>query len=1689
MKMKLTTLLFGLLLAVGWTSSVSAQAIDQRSLSERMGLPGFVTAQDGKDVVKKATTKVSFPIPASVAKSARLNAPTRPNYAPNRADDMGAVPPKSYFDGLTYNWTNDETGESGTDVPSTQVAKDPYQIYELLRFVYMDKRFPGPYYNAYRSNGTREDSVYYGGIDGGWNIPYGSGSGSETPEPIGDINIAIAGSEVNLQSIVVYDANGNVIGSNTWNSSSTDLGQTSLDGTTYNYYNLPTDWDNNYLILRWGSNSNGWYGYVADGGAGDAYITIPASALNGATYARVVINAYTDDSSVGVSVNGDPRTFSETTVVSREWVLGSLPTSNSDTDPTDVLITTNNTYVFLSSITVTDGTTGASITNWSGSTSLPSTWYANKSLSYYSGYYYFQDGGTIRIPSTLFTGHNSIKVSVVARAYNTSNTGTLAICDYNSPYNITSTSTRTCEDIINFPAKVDWNTYKPNLYEGKEGYTALIVSVKNDAEKYPEPSTFLGACEFTTKQQVIDYITATIDSVQLLTDGMRIGSGEKVGTVFNCDGTYNKFFFLSKGRARKKSSGVLASMGLDNDQYRWPSYAAEEVPFKFMFEQFSPTGGHEGDQIYDFYSEMIQGHTYPILHDCASVIQNGHQFSMSGNTGETYYGMRGLNFFIPDYRLKYYTLPDTVASYTDGTYYIETVDGRDYGGPYMQGNATGKTGKAFGQASYFAVNFAQYNPTYAPLVGLYLITLEAEAHPCSGYDEETNHYYEVTLNWTSSLNEMSGGDEIPQTYTIYEVVLNEQTGEYDYEYVATVQNTTTYTLPCPPNYEQEDHSKTHTYIVKGTPTGNDRPGFVAWSNEDDVVIPGLKDFLKLELDHVESDFKIAQETNWYRNFLMVKNENDLKALTTGNINDGMYKFTLYRYENDDEETSVKVADLEFTHPIASGATRAHYNVYYDLAGYAQQEIEPYDISKPATSTSAAVNIPNAYQRTTMGIPDDGYLSIKGSGDIIIWPSGYEVNFLSIKVTNGNGTTTTWTPAAYPNGNLPSGWELSPGCKWVELDGAYYLEGKGYMYIPAGTSGNATVAIKAYGDGSTRAKVTVNDAEKPFPNGAANATELTWTVVASNRAPMRAYTLLSDAIDVANYSTTGSITAPDPWTATSVSYQSNGYFYITNGGNLKFTVPAGYSNANFKFAFNTANNNWGTGTFKFATDNGTITTTCNTAGSDYEQIIQNLSAGDVVTITGTCGSSSYSPDFSYMHVYVEGGDAPTPSNGNMIRLAIPIVDQFNESTAENTHPKKYTYVLKYEPQGEVAKPSNTVDVDVQKTTSKVWSYYNTDSIDSDTDRHLTTDVLNADIEFTLSKTESDIFYNTIQGKENALPADYKNYETILQRLANGEEIQYQEMKNPSPLYHRYYDPGVHQHYDSICTQGAPGQFKSYVPSITTMGHSRRYYEVDTLHNTYGAPIWKTGVGEVIIQNGEGATEAQWQDGPQGSTHWTETSNGVTTECNLYFLGIEAYGKLPGSPSNIKYEPYMFRVWIQSPGNNLRGCTLIPKNQDPNKPGEHWEGTGSAYGSTPVLIYEGPVTANDLTDRGYRLKLDIDENRPWDGNISFGAVDGIDDLMVYVRFYYKSTGTHVNLPNSMRDLFEQEDEIPIYNASERGDEPSPTTAIRGVFEDNTRTIDSVTYVNAQGMTSDKPFDGMNIVITRYTDGTTRTSKVIR
>ena len=428
----------------------------------------------------------------------------------------------------------------------------------------------------------------------------------------------------------------------------------------------------------------------------------------------------------------------------------------------------------------------------------------------------------------------------------------------------------------------------------EDGYTILMVAVSDNVTTL-SPNSY-SATYFTQTSQLVNYISNNIKAVQLLADGLRIGEGEAAGTAFNISGEYDRFFMIGKGQAREKDADIVAY------ENRTGRICGERVPFKQMFEQFSPTDGTDGSQITDFYAKMVGGELYGVIHDCASVIDAEHYFSMAGKNAHQTRSLTGLNIFIPDYRLKYWE--DTYQYNNGWTTHTYTVDGRTLN-PYKSVNGT-----EFRDAPYLCANYGNYNPNIPPKVGIYTIDLEGVANP--GSEEKT---YDVVLTWESSLDEMSGGT-VGQDYTLYLVLTDEDGNEVREEIITTTENSYTYQVP------QNEHSYTLSYIVFGQPNDGEHDMFTAWSNQADVIIPGWSDFLTLTLNHHESDYVKTDELNYYRNFLNVHNEDAVNGLTPARVAEGENSFTLYRYDITDA-TLVPVATMKL-----SGTNNIRYNIEY-----------------------------------------------------------------------------------------------------------------------------------------------------------------------------------------------------------------------------------------------------------------------------------------------------------------------------------------------------------------------------------------------------------------------------------------------------------------------------------------------------------------------------------------------------------------------------------------------------------------------------------------------------------------------------------------------------------------------------------------------------------------------------------------
>lgn len=115
---------------------------------------------------------------------------------------------------------------------------------------------------------------------------------------------------------------------------------------------------------------------------------------------------------------------------------------------------------------------------------------------------------------------------------------------------------------------------------------------------------------------------------------------------------------------------------------------------------------------------------------------------------------------------------------------------------------------------------------------------------------------------------------------------------------------------------------------------------------------------------------------------------------------------------------------------------------------------------------------------------------------------------------------------------------------------------------------------------------------------------------------------------------------------------------------------------------------------------------------------------------------------------------------------------------------------------------------------------------------------------------------------------------------------------------------------------------------------------------------------------------------------------------------------------------------------------------------------------------------------------------------GVIDELPMTFIVRAYYTRTANLDQSLPAGMRAPKRDGESAAdgLYYIAEYAfdftldaDDPNIVTAVGSVFTD--RQVVDVTYVNALGQQSSKPFDGVNIVVTRYSDGSITTAKVLK
>lgn len=434
-------------------------------------------------------------------------------------------------------------------------------------------------------------------------------------------------------------------------------------------------------------------------------------------------------------------------------------------------------------------------------------------------------------------------------------------------------------------------TSRPIVDQPEEhGLTVFLVKMKDDyaynsGDHKPTlgtASTWDTSLKYGVTTSLYNSIASEIESVRLLTNAVRVEDADSKddhnsGTLYSVDErNMNRFYFIAKGTPRQ----------------------SVKMPTKPLFEEFSPISSLTDGWNSNFYNELMEGKIYTMMHDCSSVPEQAHAFSMHGLSPDASHDadhrdIEGVCFWVPDYRMEYWEYDKgAFANYNPGA--SREGFGRDLFKLYGEGG----TGPVYRVIRYF-----NYNPQHAPSLALYTCKLAASAQPYSG-TSQYEHPYNVKLDWSTTVSRIAGSNNaIPEDFDVYLVedgvrkpdpLVSFVYGQNGYCQV-NVSNTNLSQGEAPaskyrtywhnyqvPQYEDHGYWLTYQVFARVHKDGNQSESFFnVLSNTDRVWIPPYSGpgAVKLNIEvNTSSRYDKAQEINRYVNTIKINNnpENPLK---------------------------------------------------------------------------------------------------------------------------------------------------------------------------------------------------------------------------------------------------------------------------------------------------------------------------------------------------------------------------------------------------------------------------------------------------------------------------------------------------------------------------------------------------------------------------------------------------------------------------------------------------------------------------------------------------------------------------------------------------------------------------------------------------------------------------------------------
>ena len=584
----------------------------------------------------------------------------------------------------------------------------------------------------------------------------------------------------------------------------------------------------------------------------------------------------------------------------------------------------------------------------------------------------------------------------------------------------------------------------------------------------------------------------------------------------------------------------------------------------------------------------------------------------------------------------------------------------------------------------------------------------------------------------------------------------------------------------------------------------------------------------------------------------------------------------------------------------------------------------------------------------------------------------------------------------------------------------------------------------------------------------------------------------------------SITLSAPWGGTNVKGGNNAV-YFTKSGNITFTIPSGYSNATFSVKITTVSGTYGTGNVTVKSAQTSAVGHTFSKGETYTWLVTG-SAGEKITLTTT--DASYSPDMSLIQVYAGNTTLNASESGDANSRTITGITNKYYTVSNLTAGATYTYKVKaLYTDGTSSAWSNTQNVTLSEespaatpTLTVTPTSLNMSATVGGT-KTATFKVTGADLtgNVTLSLSGSSVFSispttitaanaaNGVNVTVTYKPTAYGTQTATVTVASSGATSKTVSITGNASLDKA--DPVLNA-ATVVSSTSFTANWTHDVDASSVSSYS--LYGTLTAQPEGGDEPSSTLLGSLDGSNYPGSYASITLTSPWGGSN-VKAGNGAFYTKNSSSWWSTSYGNITFTvPSG--YSNATFTVQITTANSSYGNGTITVKSAKTSAvtysfsqgATQTWTVTASAgdkitiYSTDSsyspdmayIAIYAGTMNLNATAtgDNTDFVITDIDASST--GITLSNLVEGGTYSIYLVANYVDGTTATSNT---------QEVTLVTVNMGNN-------TAINSIATDNDE-IESVTYVNMSGVQSKEPWDGINIVITRYKSGAVKSTKVLR